>query len=129
METRNRITREREKKKANVIAETEALVKELNILKDVNDIMTMANGAGKRFILWLMDITSPIGKGPDQSKTQLYALQGKQEIGRRILRKVVESGHDLKITDISHNLNTNKINSLYDQIKEKKDKITKEDKK
>jgi hypothetical protein len=79
------------------------------LLKAVKAVMSTENG--ELFVKWILHQTKLFGDTFTNSGMTAFNL-GKQGIGKMIVKKLIESGCELRITDLTNDIDSNKLSDI-----------------
>lgn len=100
------------KLEANVQARDE-LTKEANLLEAFR--RTISTPEGETVLKWILRQTKVLADPFSNSGHTAFKL-GEQNIGRAIMFKLIDTGLDLKLTDLIEEVNKNRLNYINNEI-------------
>lgn len=73
--------------------------------------------AGRFVIEYMLWITSPLGNPHDKNTSNMSFMLGEQNIGRKLVRKLIEAGCDVNVAKLSNNVISDKLGHIAQEIK------------
>jgi hypothetical protein len=101
------------------------LVKEANLLEAFK--RTVNTPEGETVIKWILRRTKVLDNPFTNNGHTAFSL-GEQNIGREIMFKLIDTGLDLKLTDLIEEVNNNRLNYINNEIATLTQNITEENK-